>query len=818
MPTYSHILFWKKGRKENPGRFLSGKNNSDSPKTPTTVPAPAPNVDPGLALSRSPEKGNINFKAPKEPQDPGEPNTVIASSQSKADSWLDVGPDPGYKVTALDPGRTFPTLSGSYGAPVHAQNDEIKRMTSNRFEDPSSAIRTLPSRSTKLPQQYAIELSADEKKDKHVAHIPTEIGQSLETSSKEPEAELGTPDDNRSTHDQTQVLGSLRSDNTTAYQYPNDDELHMDGSYQVSKTQAEGQSRMGTGIGSADIPVDMTPAQASVDCKEPPQSDREILATGGEKNTTTQLQDRSISALSQDTDPNKEELILLKKEHDSLVKENQTLRSFEQKCDILLDEQRGVDQIKIRVLTHKLEHMEEEIQLERRDAQREMQKILQAIAALRQDSDNYQRKFRLAESELMNKERAIIETRNRLRECKEQLDHCSGENHRLKSSIDLAQKDLDEAKVKHVEEVSHLNKAHKHNINLLEQDKRDIASKAQKDLEMVNFRHKEEVLHLNEEYKRATDALTSKFQDEMSIKTQNMQAIIDEKSRAIAAQDLRMASYNKQIHGVTSDSELGHKFRDLSLMIDSLVDILPRPQEYAVDTTLDPNNFLERNSSRRSRAWHKFLRNTCWDVLIMGFFQRQPGFGSFGCQGDGYATLLHLYRLFTKSNGQDTSNLKASFPNNRVANSWRASLFQAILSEVTSTVNDPTVTGFSAFFRGNVRMVTNDFVKTLQRVCQGSLEPRCSKIIVKLCHEVGILSLQMGAQQSVIILETCHYKDWVRSGEAFKDDNHYGGVELQVDIMVKPCLKRIGDGAQDFTTEKVLVIGDVVSLQAGGGD
>ncbi|KAI0532802.1 hypothetical protein GGR58DRAFT_488894 [Xylaria digitata] len=73
----------------------------------------------------------------------------------------------------------------------------------------------------------------------------------------------------------------------------------------------------------------------------------------------------------------------------------------------------------------------------------------------------------------------------------------------------------------------------------------------------------------------------------------------------------------------------------------------------------------------------------------------------------------------------------------------------------------------------------------------------------------------MGAQQSVIVLETCHHKDWIKSGVTFKDDNHYNGNDLQVDIMVQPSLKRIGDGGQDFNTEKVLVIGDIVSLRAG---
>ncbi|KAI0450092.1 hypothetical protein F5B21DRAFT_517693 [Xylaria acuta] len=462
------------------------------------------------------------------------------------------------------------------------------------------------------------------------------------------------------------------------------------------------------------------------------------------------------------------------------------------------------------------------------DLERERGEFSREVTALREESNAYLQKLKFTESELRSTERVATETSNCLREREEQLGSCLQDSNRLKGRIHhlqqdnesitvKAQKGLEIAKDRHAAELSRLRNEHSRSIIQLEQDKKSMAAKAKKELEMANDKHVAEVFQLNEEHRQTTDAITSKLQDEMSIKTQHMQAMIDEKSRVIAAQDLRMASYNKQIHGVIADGELAHRFRALSLRIDSLVDVVPRPQEYTVDAALDPSGFLGRNPSRRSRIWHKFLRKVCWDVLIRGFFQRQPGFGSFGCQGDGYLTLLHLYGLFARSNAQDPSDPKANFPNNRVTNSWRASLFDAILNEVTSTVNDGTVTGFPAFFRGNVKAVTNDLMETLQKVCQGALDSCCFGIIIKLCNEVGILSLQMGAQQSVIILETCQHGDWIGSGAVFKDGNHYNENEneLQVDIMIQPSLKRIGDGGQELATERVLVMGDVVSLKAG---
>ncbi|KAI0532803.1 hypothetical protein GGR58DRAFT_148836 [Xylaria digitata] len=174
-----------------------------------------------------------------------------------------------------------------------------------------------------------------------------------------------------------------------------------------------------------------------------------------------------------------------------------------------------------------------------------------------------------------------------------------------------ARGDLEVANEKHTTELSLLKEEHRCIIIHLENDKKSMAVKAKKDIEMAHNKHAAEVLRLNEEHRQFTDAITSKFQDEMSIRTRRMQATIDEKSQAIAAQDLRMASYNKQIHGIVSDGDLGHKFRDLSLMIDTLVDVVPRPREYIADTALDPGDFLGRNSSRGSRVWHKFLSRRC---------------------------------------------------------------------------------------------------------------------------------------------------------------------------------------------------------------
>ncbi|KAJ8121545.1 hypothetical protein ONZ43_g2030 [Nemania bipapillata] len=510
-----------------------------------------------------------------------------------------------------------------------------------------------------------------------------------------------------------------------------------------------------------------------------------------------------------------------------------------------LDEQVSRDQVENQSLTDKLKQAKQD----NKEVRQALEKQDREVAALKKENRDFQQGFDTLDSELRKTRQVAKESSETAKIFEEELKSSYEENARLKYDLDYlqrttesisskAQRDLEAANDQRVAEVSRLKEKHEDKVTRLQREKEDIALAATKDLkmakdkhvaevsrlkekhgnevtglkrenesitlaatknlEMANNKHAAEVARLNTNHRKATDAITSKLKNDMNSMEQRMQAIIDEKTRAIAAVELHMASYNKQIHHVMSDEEVGHKFRDLILGIEGLLGVMPRPREYAVDATVDPSDFLGRNSSRGSRVWNKFLRKVCWDILLRGFFQRQPGFGSFGSQGDGYSTLLHLYRLFTKSNAKNLPDAKTSFPNNRTANSWRASLFEAILREVSSTTNDP-----------------HNLKETLEKVCQAETNPRSLGLMLKLCHDAGILSLEMGTQQSVIILETCHHGDWIRFGTGFKDDNHYNESNLQVDIMVQPSLKRIGDGSQDVVTEKVLAMGDIVSLKAG---
>ncbi|KAI3320303.1 hypothetical protein HD806DRAFT_507130 [Xylariaceae sp. AK1471] len=493
---------------------------------------------------------------------------------------------------------------------------------------------------------------------------------------------------------------------------------------------------------------------------------------------------------AQNIDPKKRDIKVLKKEVGKLTKEKQSLEPYKLRHDDLKKEVDNAQE-KINGLTQEVAQVKKEKKKADKNLVQMQEEFQQRLDAVCQERNDYMHKLRATEVKLETVDKARSSAQAGLLKYRTQRDEYIQENGQLRRSVE------------------HLQQQNKQITREAEEELLNAASRYELEMSQLEEKHSQEI----SKFERQKDQEVSELKHRSDLKAREMQAIIDGKDRVIAAQDMRMASYSKPTHGLISDGDFAHRFSDLSMKLDTLVDTMPRPQQYVSDNTLDPSNFLGRNAARGTRIWSKFARRVCWDIIMRGFFQRQPGFGAFGSQGDGYATLLHLHQLFTPSRTQDTVT-QANFPNNKKTNDWRASLFEAILKDVTSSSTDLTVNGFPAFFRANVRTVAENLTTTLQKICQTVLDPQCLRLILELCNEFGVLSLQMGSQQSLVVLETCEHEEYVQSG-VFKDDNNYSENDLQVDIMVQPSLKRIGDGGQDLTKEKVLVVGDIVSLKAG---
>ncbi|KAK5633622.1 hypothetical protein RRF57_009336 [Xylaria bambusicola] len=755
-------------RKKNPADFSTAGRPGSSSAPDTNVKAGRHKND--NILHGLDAKGQT-FNTP--------PNTVPMQNNARRTSTTEVVQGPGHPATtSLSPRSKARSMLGVGITQSHNNVEPAADYSNNRFQDPNAAIRNSPERHPATPRQLAVELPADPTPGLAGGDLRITEG-NKESDSSIPPGELDVLNkDNTLTSDQIPLEAAL------SFQVPEEhldrEELHF-GNMNNEHHSLTGYDRSGQ-HSTYSTPV------------------RERLEHEVSQPTS------SISPI----DPRADQIRRLEKCNAELTKENRNLIIFKRRCGVH-DERRKADEIKISTLHKELEQIAKESERVKNDAQTESIQLNQKITALEKEGTRYSQELRVTKLELRRAEQVVHKTKNRLRECEEELRVRYQDIDILTRQTKELQHENESINKRHEVDMSFLKDEHRRAIIHLEQESRSISEKAQKDLEdannkhetemldlnkshktevlLLNEKHETEVLGLNEKHRRETDDMTSKFEEEMKIQSHHMQSIVDEKNRTIAAQDIRMASYNKQIHGVIPDGELERKFRSLTLSIDNLVNELPRPESYVVDTALDRVGFLRRNSPRGSRVWPKFLRKVCWDSLIRGFFQLQPGF--------------------------DSSDPKRDFPNNKKANSWRASLFGAILNEVMSTINDSSVIGFSKFFRNNVRIVRNDLVETLEKVCQKDLDARCSRQVLKLCNDVGLLSLQLGAQQSVIVLETCCHEEWTQSGALFKDDNDFNENSLKVDIMVQPALKRIGDGGQDFTTQKVLVAGRIVALKAG---
>ncbi|KAH8665637.1 hypothetical protein BGZ61DRAFT_559608 [Ilyonectria robusta] len=257
-------------------------------------------------------------------------------------------------------------------------------------------------------------------------------------------------------------------------------------------------------------------------------------------------------------------------------------------------------------------------------------------------------------------------------------------------------------------------------------------------------------------------------------------------------QDLRrhMANYsNTGSYTAISDDELRGHFQLLTRRINNLIKWVPRPGTYAVEEHLDPNGFLTRNSQQGGRNWPKFVRSICWRSIMRGFYCRQLGF--------------------------DPSGLSATLPNTKELNTWRAGFFDALVKATQHGAIGQADNKYVRLFRANVESVTEDLVSSLQQVAQIRLDPGIWEEVAGFVEGLGTLALEMGSQRAHVYLETCEYGEDIIVGDRFRDDAELGYERLTVDLMTQPCLRRVGDGREDLTTQRTIVKGDFVALKPG---
>lgn len=87
--------------------------------------------------------------------------------------------------------------------------------------------------------------------------------------------------------------------------------------------------------------------------------------------------------------------------------------------------------------------------------------------------------------------------------------------------------------------------------------------------------------------------------------------------------------------------------------------------------------------------------------------------------------------------------------------------------------------------------------------------------VLSLVTQAGKLALMAGSQRAHVLVEGCEHGADARSlrgrfqreGAEGKDNNS----SVAVDIMLQPCLRRVGDGHEDTSSGHVVVIGSYLA-------
>lgn len=384
------------------------------------------------------------------------------------------------------------------------------------------------------------------------------------------------------------------------------------------------------------------------------------------------------------------------------------------------------------------------------------------------------------------------------------------------SELEKEKKDeITNIQVMYSRQISTLNESSKKKQEELEGTITSMALNHQRVVEDMTAEHEAEITRRDAEAKNLEERFRAKLRADTT-KLQN----------ELTAAHKRMASYsNMDDYVATPDDEFRSNFLHIAQRINNLNYWVPRPDNYSFDPELDPDSFLTRNAEQGGRNWPKFVRHVCWRIIMRGFFERPLGFGALGCQGsDGFDAMDHLFQVFAVTDPKgtfykvhvfwsDTHALIGSrgliLPNTKEMNSWRADFFGKLLKKWRQgTASDDY---YLRFFQANVQLVTNDLLASLQRASGSRLDPQASGEIAEFVEGLGTLALEMASQRAQIYLDSCEHGESANI-DRFKDE---AGMGTTVDLMIQPCIRRVGDGRNDFRAERVIVKGDFVSVKAG---
>jgi hypothetical protein len=152
-------------------------------------------------------------------------------------------------------------------------------------------------------------------------------------------------------------------------------------------------------------------------------------------------------------------------------------------------------------------------------------------------------------------------------------------------------------------------------------------------------------------------------------------------------------------------------------------------------------------------------------------------------------------------------------PNEKDVNLYRASYIEKILSAIRSESAVGGEMAYAVVFQKNVDVVARRLYDTLHHIVNGQINPACFQQALAVVHKLGILALEMGTQRARVWLETCRCGEHSTPDEWKTEETASIGAGVMVDLMVHPCLSRVGDGREDLSKKKVMAKGEFVPLR-----
>lgn len=176
-------------------------------------------------------------------------------------------------------------------------------------------------------------------------------------------------------------------------------------------------------------------------------------------------------------------------------------------------------------------------------------------------------------------------------------------------------------------------------------------------------------------------------------------------------------------------------------------------------------------------------------------------------------------------------------PNDKDINIYRTLYMERIRSAIRSSEAAATtnatngngvggvsgdISSYAPLFRKNVDAVGRELYDTLSHIVNDQLnQSACYQHACTVANKVGVLALDMGTQRARVWLETCRYGEHISLGDgqwkAVAEETtttmaSLGAGTTVVDLMVHPCLSRVGDGRADLDKKKFVVKGEFVPL------